>query len=122
MLHSPSLFAHGVISAILLCCGLAGSCASAQEELYMAETEDGRVRFYLSEETARGSFARFCETHTQQRCDVFEKYRIIVTFDPALFRLQFVHQELTATPRSVVSSIVCTYDGPGEQCGSGRSQ
>lgn len=105
-----------------IACGIAGSCATAQQPYFSAQTSDHRVEFFLTEQTARSGFASFCEGNSREHCDAFEKYRITVVFEEANFSLTFVHESVGAVPLQEVryGSVICSYTQRGRVCASGR--
>jgi hypothetical protein len=99
-----------------------GSCAVGQERGELSgESADGRVRFSLSEQTARSAFDSYCAARPPNTCDSFDRYNMEVIFDEDVFGMWFFHENPREAPSPDGVSIGCAWALRGHrECHSGR--
>jgi hypothetical protein len=115
---------HGVpkFGLAALALSLAGlSCATGDDAPdYIATTQDGTLRAYVSANLVRSAFASFCDEAADDVCDEFDKYDVEVIFEqdrPVTFTFVPARSTLEG-PRS--HSLICEVLNEGFSCGSTR--
>ncbi|MBY0565958.1 MAG: hypothetical protein K2P70_01500 [Hyphomonadaceae bacterium] len=91
-------------------------CADAQQRDYGAR--DGGVVFTLSGAAVQAAYDAFCTSQTTRRCDVLDRYDLMVRFEASAARLSFIHRSDGAAIPGMAMSFTCTHSPEGFACRS----